>query len=95
MPNGETSFFTNLLLVGAAIGLGKLLVSEERITFRLLVGRIILGSAASMVAGVALIQFPELPELAVLGLASALGIAGSTAIEAIIERKLRASRENS
>ncbi|MCW7353311.1 phage holin family protein, partial [Escherichia coli] len=44
--NGETSLLEKLLLIGAVIGLGQLMVSNERITTRLLVGRRILGSAA-------------------------------------------------
>jgi hypothetical protein len=43
MPNGETSLLAKLLLIGAVIGLGQLMVSSEQITTRLLVGRMILG----------------------------------------------------
>src|SRR5574337_399249 len=45
-----------LLLIGAGIALGKLLASDERITLRLAAGRIILGSATSLVAGMLLLQ---------------------------------------
>ncbi|WP_233833141.1 phage holin family protein [Paraburkholderia sp. ZP32-5] len=36
-------------------GIAKLLVSSEALTFRLILGRAILGSATSTVAGVALV----------------------------------------
>src|SRR5574337_1376511 len=65
-----------LLLAGAGIVLGKLLASDERIMLRLAAGRIILGSATSLVAGMLLLQIPDISPLALLGTGSALGIAG-------------------
>ncbi|MGC0151870.1 hypothetical protein ACPRNU_05365 [Chromobacterium vaccinii] len=76
-----------LLVVGAAIGLGKLLVSQERITARLAVGRAILGGATSAVAGVALTQFPELPLPALVGVGAGLGILGAQYLEAWLKQK--------
>ncbi|RQM39359.1 phage holin family protein [Erwinia psidii] len=89
MQSGETSsLFTKLILIGAVIGIGQVLVSNERITLRLALGRIILGSAVALVAGVLLLQFEDIPELAVIGVACALGIAGHTAIEAAVKSRL-------
>ncbi|WP_418219833.1 holin [Burkholderia vietnamiensis] len=76
--------------MGALIGIAKLLVSSEQITFRVIVGRALLGSATSMVAGVALLQIPNLDPLALLGIGSALGIVGSQYIEILLRRKARA-----
>lgn len=78
-----------LFMVGAMIGLAKLLVSEEKITARIVIGRTILGSASSAVAGIVLIQIPDLDKIALIGLASAIGIAGSSFIEMLIINKFR------
>ncbi|CNI55564.1 phage P2 holin-like protein [Yersinia rohdei] len=88
MPNGETSLISRLLLlgfVGAVIGIGKLLASTEEITLRLILGRAILGSAASWLAGLAVIHTPGLGELELVAIAAALGIMGSSAIELAIK----------
>ncbi|KVL84190.1 holin [Burkholderia stagnalis] len=82
--------FLELIIMGALIGVAKLLVSSEQLTFRVIVGRALLGSATSMVAGVVLLQIPELPPLALLGIGSALGIVGSQYIEILLRRKTRA-----
>ncbi|WP_440216301.1 hypothetical protein [Chromobacterium piscinae] len=76
-----------LLVVGALIGLGKLLVSNEQITTRLAVGRAILGGATSTVAGVALMQFPNLPLPALVGIGAGLGILGAQYLEAWLRRR--------
>ncbi|MFK7090475.1 holin [Chromobacterium violaceum] len=76
-----------LLVVGAGIGLGKLLVSNEQITPRLAVGRAILGSGTSTVAGIALMQFPDLPLPALVGLGAGLGILGAQYLEAWLKRR--------
>lgn len=76
-----------LIAVGAFIGVGKLLVSDEAISVRLVIGRAILGSAATVMAGIALLQVPDISPLALLGIGSALGIAGAQLIEMWIKRK--------
>lgn len=76
-----------LLLMGGMIAVGNMLVSPEILTPRLFFGRIILGSCTSMVAGAVLVWIPGLSLIAVLGLGSALGIAGHQAIELWLRRK--------
>lgn len=84
MQEYEKSIF-GLILTGAFVALGKLLVSKEGITFRIVVGRAILGSATSLLAGLVLIQIPHIHPLALLSLGSGLGIVG----QQVIERALR------
>ncbi|EPN2803322.1 holin [Serratia marcescens] len=86
--NDNDNLLTRLMFLGAFIGLGKLLAGDEPITWRLLLGRTILGSAASLVAGMALLHFDDIDELALVAIASALGIAGHTVIEAAAKRWL-------
>ncbi|WP_175806588.1 phage holin family protein [Burkholderia cenocepacia] len=81
--------FLELIVMGALIGIAKLLVSSEQLTFRVIVGRALLGSATSMVAGIVLLQIPNLDPLALLGIGSALGIVGSQYIEILLRRKAR------
>lgn len=77
-----------LILLGAVIGVGKLLVSSEELTVRVILGRAILGSATSLVAGVFLAEIPGLPPMALLGIGSALGIVGQQYLEKIIRKRL-------
>ncbi|WP_422527655.1 holin [Serratia fonticola] len=84
MPNGESTFL-KILLIGAIIGLGKVLADDTKLTVKLVLGRMVLGSAVSLIAGVILIQFPDIDELALVGIASALGILGHTAIESLLK----------
>ncbi|WP_020206106.1 holin [Cupriavidus sp. WS] len=90
MQSHEQTFWM-LVVGGAMVGLGKLLASDETLTVRLVIARSVLGSATSMVAGVALIQFPDLGTLPLLAIGSALGIVGAQALEAYFKRRLRQS----
>jgi hypothetical protein len=86
MQEHERSLWT-LLVLGAAIGLGKLLASDERLSARLILGRALLGSAVSLIAGVALVQVPDISPLALCGIGSALGIVGAQYLELLLKRK--------
>ena len=79
--------FLGLALMGAFIGVAKLLVSSEELTFRVIVGRAILGSATSIVAGLVLIQFPSIHPLALLAAGSGLGIVGQQYMEKALRKK--------
>lgn len=76
-----------LIAIGALIAMGKLLSGNEVLTARLIIGRALLGSATSTVAGVVLVQFPLLPLPALIGIGSALGIIGAQYLEAWLKRK--------
>ncbi len=83
-----------LAAAGAAIGVAKMLVSGEELSFRVILGRAILGSATSMLAGVMLMQFPAMPPLALLAVGSGLGIVGQQYIEKWIIRKAKKTVED-
>lgn len=76
-----------IIVIGACIGFAKLLVSNEELTWRLAIGRTILGAATSTIAGAVVLQIPDIDPLALLALASALGILGSTFIESWLKRQ--------
>ncbi|MCL7676731.1 phage holin family protein [Klebsiella pneumoniae] len=88
MTEGEKSVIS-LFIIGALMVVGKVLTGGEPITARLFIGRTLLGGFVSMVAGVALVQFPDLPTAAVCGFGSMLGIAGYQAVELAIQRKIK------
>lgn len=77
-----------LLVIGGIIALGKVLASNEKITPRLIAGRVILGSAISVAAGAALVQFPDMSPLAVNGVGAGLGILGYQFCEMWLRRRL-------
>ncbi|AOI60383.1 phage holin family protein [Burkholderia diffusa] len=78
-----------LIVMGGLIGIAKVLVGSEHLTFRLVAGRAVLGSATSMVAGIALLQIPDLPPIALLGIGSTLGIVGSQYLEVLLRKKAK------
>jgi CHASE2 domain-containing sensor protein len=75
-----------LASVGAAIAFGKLLVGSEKVTLRLIVGRLIIGAALSMAAATVLMMVPNVPPMALVGLGSALGILGQAFLEKLVQR---------
>lgn len=85
MQEHEKTLLT-LIVIGGLIGMSKLLVSTEKLTFRVILGRTILGSASSLIAGLVLLQIPDISPLALLGIGSALGILGSTFIEEYLKK---------
>ncbi|KAF9396915.1 hypothetical protein CPC16_004248, partial [Podila verticillata] len=72
-----------LIIIGAVIGLGKMLIGGERIKPRLVIGRVIIGAALAMSAGAVLTAFPNLPPTGLVGIASLFGILGQNMLEAI------------
>jgi hypothetical protein len=79
--------FIALAIMGAVIALGKMLNSDEPITARLVLGRVIVGSALSLLAGVALYVVPDIHPLALAGIGSGLGILGLNGVEAWLRKK--------
>lgn len=79
--------FIALAIMGALIALGKMLNSGEPITVRLLAYRLIVGSALSLLAGVALYVVPDIHPLALVGIGSGLGILGLNGVEAWLRKK--------
>lgn len=73
-----------LILLGIAIALGKLLSGSDPLSWRLVTGRSLLGAATTMIAGAAVMQIPDLPLIAILGIGSALGVGGAQVVEKII-----------
>ncbi|MDU7134763.1 MAG: phage holin family protein [Enterobacteriaceae bacterium] len=86
MQEHEKSLYT-LLVIGALIAIGKVLSSNDPITPRHFIGRVILGSFVSVISGAALLQIPDASPLAIQGLRGALGIAGYQVVELWLRRR--------
>lgn len=91
MTEGEKGVLS-LFVIGVMIVVGKVLAGGEPITPRLFIGRMLLGGFVSMVAGVVLVQFPDMSLPAVCGIGSMLGIAGYQVVEIAIQRRFKSQQ---
>ncbi|WMD23288.1 holin [Achromobacter seleniivolatilans] len=72
--------------VGALVAVGRALTNKEALSWRVVVGRVILGSALSMVVFLLLIPYPEAPLPVLVGAGAALGILGEQVLELAARR---------
>lgn len=86
-------FIAILAAIGAAIGLGKLLDSQERITPRLVVGRAIVTAGIGAAAGAATLLFPSADPVVLYGLAAGIASLGTSGVEMLLRRKLGGGNE--
>lgn len=77
-----------LSLTGIIVGLGQLLASNEKLTPRIVWGRALSSVGLALVAGVLLIQIPDVHPLALIGLAAGLSSLGTSFLERYLQRKL-------
>lgn len=87
MPlNSHEKELIMLFGVGSVIALGKLLVGGERLTIRIVLGRMIIGAALSASAGSILVMYSDISSTALVGVASAIGILGQSVLEAAAQK---------
>lgn len=77
-----------MTLTGLTIGLGQLLASDEALTPRLVVGRALSSAGLSLVAGVALLQIPDMPIIPLIGLSALCASLGTSALEKLLQNYL-------
>lgn len=77
-------FLAVLVGMGFVIGLGKLLASNEKFTWRLAIGRAIVSSGLAVAAGALLAFVPGMTQMAVIGLAAASSVLGEQFLEKLI-----------
>lgn len=81
-----------LLVGGAFIGLGKLLVSGEKFTWKKALGHSIVSGGLAVAAALIMIPLPNVPFPVLMGAGAALASLGASTITAIaqryVERKL-------
>jgi hypothetical protein len=71
--------------VGAFIGIGQLLASQDPITIRVALGRAIISGGLGLCAGTALVVFKDLPLPALVGIAATFTSLGTSAIERVFK----------
>jgi hypothetical protein len=76
-----------LAVIGLLIGLGKLLASNEKFSWRLAVGRAIVSAGLAVAAGALLAFMPGISQLAVIGLAAASAVMGEQFLEKLLHTK--------
>ncbi|WP_197341615.1 holin [Ralstonia solanacearum] len=81
-----------LVSMGIIIGLGKLLASNEKFTWRLAVGRAIVSAGLSVAAGSILAFIPGLSQMAVIGIAAASAVLGEQFLEKLIHLRAGGSQ---
>lgn len=84
MMTNEDSLLVKIGIIGAMLGIAKLLAGNEAITWRKVVGRTILGTGSSLIAGLIMIPHPNASQLVIVGAAALLGILGHSLIEWVI-----------
>ncbi|HEF4732925.1 hypothetical protein [Burkholderia multivorans] len=77
-------FLAVLIGMGVVIGLGKLLASNEKFTWRLAIGRSIVSAGLAVAAGSLLAFIPGMSQMAVIGLAAASSVLGEQFLEKLI-----------
>ncbi|MBF3417190.1 holin [Burkholderia pseudomallei] len=85
--DGQFSFRQLLVVLigmGVVIGLGKLLASNEKFTWRLAIGRSIVSAGLAVAAGSLLAFVPGVGQLAIIGLAAASAVLGEQFLEKLI-----------
>jgi hypothetical protein len=75
-----------LALIGAIVGLGQLLASNETLTKRLVFGRALSSGALGMAAAAVLSFMPEIPFAAQMGLAATIASLGTSGLERVVQR---------
>lgn len=85
MDDTSKSLITAAAL-GAAIGLGQLASSAQPITWRLALGRAVVSGGLATACGTALIWWPTLHPMALVGLAAALASLGTSGVERLLAR---------
>lgn len=79
-------------LTGLLIGLGQVLVSEEKLTARIVIGRALSTVGLSLVAGLILIRIPDASLPVIIGLSALLASLGTSGLERFIQHYLGIDR---
>lgn len=87
---GAWAVLVLLLMVGAAVELARLLTSEDEITMRLIVGRMLTGAVTAVFALLVKVRNPDVEDLAVVGLGAAVAAVGYTSLQPLISGAIKA-----
>lgn len=77
--------------VGVIVSVGKLLMSDEKFSWRLAIGRSIVSAGLAVAAGSIVAFIPGVSMLGIVGLAAACAVLGEQFLEKLIHEKLTGS----
>ena len=72
--------------IGASIGIGQHLLSSDRFSWRVVIGRALSNGGLAVVAGVALVPHPDMQLLSQIGLAAGIASLGTNSLELAFRR---------
>ncbi|MDR5812025.1 holin [Caballeronia sp. LZ033] len=81
-----------LVGMGIVIGIGKLLASDEKFSWRLAIGRAIVSAGLAVAAGALAGLIPGLSQLAIIGFAAASAVLGEQFLEKLIHLRAGGSQ---
>lgn len=84
-------FIAALAGIGAFIGIGQVLVANDPITLRLLIGRAIASAGIGAAAGAVTLFAPDANPVLLYGAAAGLASVGTSTLEFILKRRLGGS----
>lgn len=84
--DSHSSTVAALLAIGALIGLGKLLASDEPVTLRKALGHSIVSAGLGGSAALILIPLPDVPLPVLIGAACGLASMGASTIALLLQR---------
>ena len=75
-------------MIGIITALGQLLASEERLTYRIIIGRTLSSVGLAISAGAIMLWFANPHPLALIGVSAGAASLGTSFLEKIIQKKL-------
>jgi drug/metabolite transporter (DMT)-like permease len=82
---GPLEALLGMTLTGLLIGLGQLLSSDEKLTPRIVIGRALSSSGLALVAGLSLLQIPDMPLVPLIALSALIASLGTSALEKVLQ----------
>jgi hypothetical protein len=83
------ALFGLLAVIGAIIGLGKLLAEDRPMTVKIVFGRMIVSGGLGGSAGAIMSMFPSADPVLLYGAAAALASLGTSAVEIMLSRTMK------
>jgi hypothetical protein len=80
----DVSFFTWSTILGLAIGVGQILDSSEKLSWRVVTGRALVSAGLASMAPALLTWFPQMPRMAEFAFAAVFASLGTSALQSLV-----------
>lgn len=80
----DIGIFGLILAIGSLIGLGQLLASTEKLTGRIIIGRMLSSGGLALCAASILQYYPDIEPLALAGIAAVIASLGTSFLEKVV-----------